>query len=289
MSDFEVISWRRKNQLWLIVYRILCAASVGFLPLFCFYFPVYFEILTSVASDPGSADLIIVKSEGKSLALPVNPWESSSSEGSPILSIELDCARYFALREENYRFRKVRDVPRNFIRFLDMDYVSDHAPREMIEEQAIIRLQYGLNAMKIPESSFFEIAVRHMLSPFYLFQYFAAAVWYAEDYWLYATLILIITVAAIYVTTRETIENLQSLRMLAGSDSTVQALPAETERTTFDLDQHGTFNVFLAFKHFYCYSFAFLKLTKLSSGGCQTYRTGHSVDQRSTTATWTQV
>lgn len=247
-SDFEIISWRRRDPIRLFLYRILSTVSIAILPLFCFYFPVYFDILTSASSDPGHADVVVIKLDGKKQALQVYPWEGEVGEdGSPIVSIELDCVRYFALREEGFRFRKVRDVPRNFTRFLDMDYVSDHAPQEMIDEQAIFRVQYGLNVMRIPESSFSEIAIRHMLSPFYLFQYFAAAVWYAEDYWLYATLILIITFGAIYVTSRESLSNLQSLRMLAGSDSMVQALPAETDKTTYEINLQGKQNTFSVF------------------------------------------
>lgn len=234
-TDFEIISWRRKDSLRLALYRVLSILSVGLLPIFCFYFSVYFDIWTGVICDPGFADLVVIKVDGKKIAVQVQQLERTGSNGSPVVAIELDCIRYFALQEEEYKFRKVRDIPRNFIRFLDIDYVSDHAPKEMVEEQSILRTQYGLNLMKIPESTFMEIAIRHMLSPFYLFQYFAASVWFAEDYWLYAILILIITFAAIFVTTRETISNLHSLRLLAGSDSTVQALAAETDRTTFDL------------------------------------------------------
>lgn len=78
--------------------------------------------------------------------------------------------------------------------------------------------------MKIPESGFIEIGIRHLLSPFYLFQYFAVVVWYVEEYWLFATLILIITLSAVYFTTKESYYNLQQLRQLVGSHNKVELI-----------------------------------------------------------------
>ncbi len=89
--------------------------------------------------------------------------------------------------------------------------------------------QYGLNAMSIPESNFFEIFFKHMLSPFFVFQYFSAIVWFTEEYVAYAVLILLITLVSIYVTTAEEVYNLQRLKTLAGAESTVRIL--ETNRS----------------------------------------------------------
>ena len=98
------------------------------------------------------------------------------------------------------------------------------------EEHRILVTHYGPNQMTIPETTFVEVGIRHMLSPFYIFQYFSAAVWFAENYWLYALLIVLITFSAIYLTTKETMFNLESFRMLAGGQGVVQRVNNQLSR-----------------------------------------------------------
>lgn len=98
---------------------------------------------------------------------------------------------------------------------------------------------YGQNVMKIPETTFFEILLRYLLSPFYLFQYFSVSVWIAEDYWTFALVILFITLIAIYVTAQESLSNLESLRALAGVHGDVQRIKrAEIELGTSPVGPH---------------------------------------------------
>ena len=58
----------------------------------------------------------------------------------------------------------------------------------------------------------------------FVFEYFAAIIWFIEDYIGYAILILVVTVLAIYLLTIETVHNLARLRELAGQENMVRVL-----------------------------------------------------------------
>ena len=75
--------------------------------------------------------------------------------------------------------------------------------------------QYGRNEMVLPEISSCELLIKHALSPFFLFQYFAVGIWMAEGYYVYSVVILAITLASIYLIWSESVFNLERLRELA--------------------------------------------------------------------------
>lgn len=76
--------------------------------------------------------------------------------------------------------------------------------------------------MTIPVRSFYDILLTEALHPFFCFQYFAIIVWSIQDYWIYAIVIFVITVGAIYITTQESHANLRKLRELARIHSDVE-------------------------------------------------------------------
>lgn len=83
--------------------------------------------------------------------------------------------------------------------------------------------------MKIPDVTLVEIFIYNALSPFFLFQYFAVGLWFYEDYILYSVLILVITMFAIYSNASEQVYNLERLKNLAGSESTVPLIGSSSD------------------------------------------------------------
>lgn len=218
-----VPQWRRWDSLHVNIFYTGCVLSAGLLPLYCFYYPKLAQKIQTVQCSEHQAEFVVIDIDGVECVVEVFHFKSAVT-GEHLVVMEVDSIRYIACSKAAYQFSRVPDVPINFPRFCELNYESKFDKSAVHEEYCILSAQYGQNVMRIPESSFLDVAIRHILSPFYLFQYFAAGVWYAEDYWLYATLILLITFSAIYLTTKESIFNLQSLRMLAGSHNSVKMI-----------------------------------------------------------------
>jgi magnesium-transporting ATPase (P-type) len=170
---------------------------------------------------PEVADILILELDGQKYAPDVIHYKNLRSQEHAVV-IEIDCVRYLASSRDGYQFDRVPEVPSNFARFLTVRYDEEQEQSLLEEERRILSLQYGSNMMLIPESSFAQVLLRQLLSPFFLFQYFAATIWYIEEYWLYATLIVVITLSAAYLNASETMFNLERLRQLAGAQSSVQ-------------------------------------------------------------------
>ena len=59
------------------------------------------------------------------------------------------------------------------------------------QESQIRRTLFGENDIKVPVHSIPVLLVKEILTPFYVFQVFSVCFWYADDYWLYASAILV--------------------------------------------------------------------------------------------------
>lgn len=224
-------SWLKLDPTRAFLYYFSSAGTLGILPIVCFYYPhVYYQIIAVVCS-PEESQFVHVNYNGEEFVCEVEHYQQAT--GEHVFTIEVETVRYSASNRNKYTFHRVPDVPIQFKRFLALDYPSRHHPDELEEEARILKHHYGQNVMKIPETTFFEILLRYLLSPFYLFQYFSVSVWLAEDYWTFALVILFITLIAIYVTAQESLSNLESLRALAGVHGDVQRIKrAEVELGT---------------------------------------------------------
>lgn len=56
---------------------------------------------------------------------------------------------------------------------------------------------YGKNEIKVPVHSIPVLLVKEVLTPFYVFQVFSVALWYSDDYWIYATAILVTSLVSL--------------------------------------------------------------------------------------------
>ena len=221
MGFGEGVEWRRIDPLQNTLFTVYCLLSGGLLPLVTFYAPNLRRRLISKPCHPEVADILILKLDGQEYAPDVIHYKNLRTQEHAVV-IEIDSVRYLASGMDAYQFARVPDVPPGFVRFLTFGYENEQDYEMVDEERRIMSFQYGSNMMLIPESSFFEVLLRQLLSPFFIFQYFASIIWYIEEYWLYATLIVVITLSAAYLNARETMFNLERLRKLAGVQSMVQ-------------------------------------------------------------------
>jgi predicted P-type ATPase len=242
------IKWRKYDNLRLMYYFGLSLVSGGFFLLFCFLYPNFKLRFLSLDCSPQDAEIaVVVTQENNEFISPVERFQNPSNQSEVCLILEADCIRFIASNLEVYTLKQIPIIPVNFSRFLkDAAALSSATPypeyhtEQLFQEYSILIAQYGYNKMKVPESTFMEIGLRHLLSPFYLFQYFAVIVWYVENYWLFASLILIITMAAVYFTTKESVHNLEQLRQLVGSHNTIDIINFRGDLMKKRGDEEGT-------------------------------------------------
>ena len=88
-----------------------------------------------------------------------------------------------------------------------------HYEAGLTEEEGARRAAlYGTNEIQVPMESLGMLLVKEILSPFYVFQIFSIILWYADEYTIYATAILITSVLSIGSALYQTRTNQQNLR-----------------------------------------------------------------------------
>ncbi|CAG5133043.1 unnamed protein product, partial [Candidula unifasciata] len=71
---------------------------------------------------------------------------------------------------------------------------------------------YGLNSIAVHVTPIVVLLFQQMLSPFYIFQVFSTIIWYVDDYYIYATCIVVMTTLSVTVTIYQTRKFERALR-----------------------------------------------------------------------------
>ncbi len=237
--------WLKTDVFRSTIYTVSSVLSLGLLTLYCYYVPLFGLKLTCIPCDPEECDFVVLAVEDTIVGNSVQHYHNSNLHEHLVI-VEIDCIRYVASSQDKYVFAKLSEMPVNFKRFLKKEYSEINDKLLLQEEYQLLSAQYGPNVMYIPDSNFFEISFKKMLSPFFLFQYFSATVWFCESYNLYAVLILVITFVTIYMTAHEELFNLQRLKKLAGVESTVRVVERNRNGSEAQIEgeKHETHTMF---------------------------------------------
>ncbi|CAG2250705.1 Probable cation-transporting ATPase 13A3,Probable cation-transporting ATPase W08D2.5,Probable cation-transporting ATPase 13A4,Cation-transporting ATPase 13A2 [Mytilus edulis] len=88
-------------------------------------------------------------------------------------------------------------------------------------EQSQRRNVYGSNSIQIHVTPIITLLFKEVLSPFYIFQLFSCCLWYADEYYYYASAIVLMSVISITVTVYQTRQMQRALRNTIHSSSIV--------------------------------------------------------------------
>lgn len=81
-----------------------------------------------------------------------------------------------------------------------------------------LRQRYGPNLIDIPIPSIVRLLLVETLHPFYIFQIMSCALWFSDDYYYYASAIVLMSTVSVVWTIIFTRKNLTNLREMARSD-----------------------------------------------------------------------
>ena len=106
----------------------------------------------------------------------------------------MDQYRYFNVKKHKYiwdgqegAFFKCQGLDRN-ISIRELHSYGQGLTEEEGRRRALL---YGRNEIKVPVHGIPLLLVKEILTPFYVFQLFSVSFWYADEYWMYATAIVV--------------------------------------------------------------------------------------------------
>ncbi|MEE6525848.1 hypothetical protein FKM82_026124, partial [Ascaphus truei] len=109
--------------------------------------------------------------------------------------------RYFVQHSVTYYWNDLHQAF-NFLKGLDEGVScaaihSDHSKGLSKEIHNYRKLFYGINEISVKVPSVFKLLVKEVLNPFYIFQLFSVILWSTDEYYYYASAIVIMSVISI--------------------------------------------------------------------------------------------
>lgn len=118
-----------------------------------------------------------------------------------LISYSTDCstARIFNCKQLRYAWNSQTQTF-DKIQGLDVDVLNTYFHQQKglnAQEQIARRLVYGPNEITVPYKDVKTLLFLEVLNPFYVFQIFSVALWFAYDYYYYACVIVLMSVFGI--------------------------------------------------------------------------------------------
>lgn len=151
------------------------------------------------------------------------------SEVDRILELNRKFVRYFITKKikyiwsnESQTFKKLEGLDKN----TKCSYF--HACKGLTYPQQQERVaMFGSNSIQIHVTPIIRILFKEVLSPFYIFQMFSCGIWFADEYYYYASCIVVISVVSISATIYQTRKMQRALRNTIESSTIVSRLHGE--------------------------------------------------------------
>lgn len=226
------VRWLKSDILKQILYALAVICSGGILYLVATNRPGLYLKLTTSECDAGHSEFVRFESDGGEQYTKV---QHHTVDMVRYITFEVFCTRHICVFDENtntWSVNLVPDAPSNFSE--NFVYSATEATKASKPSRFFLQVLYGPNHMQIPMADFSEVLLSNVTSPFYLFQYCALALWFYQEYYAYSCIILLITIGAIYFTTKEEVFNLERLHKLADSFSQVKLIDEQGKASVED-------------------------------------------------------
>ncbi|KAL5013797.1 hypothetical protein ScPMuIL_008067 [Solemya velum] len=152
---------------------------------------------------------------------PLNRYKAKESVTPGPQSLDLDdeskdesLMKYFISKKVKYIwdsdrevFQKIRGLEEN----ISCSYFHETMGSTTVDQEKR-RVLYGMNEISVHVTPIFVLLFKQILSPFYIFQVFSCSLWYADEYYYYASAIVLMSVTSIVVTIYQTRKMQRALR-----------------------------------------------------------------------------
>ncbi|KAK9371108.1 hypothetical protein V1509DRAFT_613613 [Lipomyces kononenkoae] len=222
----------KSSQVRIFIFTILCICTGGLAYLILRWLPRYRVYLTGYKVPLSKCDWVVLENQWGELSFhniikrrynfpmssvfnirkdPDKP--SSELDTDPLMPV----LQYF-----DYRYMRLilHPIEGKFmlnndwrdVSWTDINAIRDGLESVTIEERGLV---FGENSIDIEDKTIPELLVEEVLHPFYIFQLFSMILWALDQYYYYATCILVISVISITNTLVETKSNMRRLREIS--------------------------------------------------------------------------
>lgn len=217
------MSWVRFCLWKAILFYIACVLSAGILVVVFVNYPYVRLMYTTDSCTAEVADYATMQEDGEERRyLEVEHY--TVTEGK-FACFEFNGIRFSASSAENWTLKQIPSEPVNFT---EQFIVSEDFTK--LPSRDFLIATFGYNRMKIQAADVLTVSVQEILSPFYIFQYFAVGWWIYTEYVIYSVIVLFITIMSITFCIKAKLFNLKRLHDLAGYEH--QIIPYNRETKT---------------------------------------------------------
>ncbi|XP_062618648.1 polyamine-transporting ATPase 13A3-like [Saccostrea cucullata] len=156
--------------------------------------------------------------------------EGQLSAFDRVLELNRSMIRYFITKKVKYiwdsdsqTFKKLEGLDKN----TKCSYFHGCKGLNYAQQQERMTM-FGSNSIQIHVTPIIRLLFKEVLSPFYIFQLFSCGIWFADEYYYYASCIVVISVVSITVTIYQTRKMQRALRNTIESSTIVTKLTGDT-------------------------------------------------------------
>ena len=215
-------SWVRRSLWKTILFYFACIASGGILVVLFVNYPYIRFLLTTEschAEDADYATQLIPGEERQYFEV-----EHFNVPEGKLVCFESTGIRFRASSTNNWTIEQVPTEPENFTQ----TFIVNQDFKTLPSRDSLVA-NFGLNKMKIQAADVLTVSVQEILSPFYIFQYFAVGWWFYTEYVIYSVIVLFITAMSIVFCIKAKLFNLKRLHDLAGYEHQIVPYNRETK------------------------------------------------------------
>ncbi|KAJ2629056.1 hypothetical protein H4R22_003548 [Coemansia sp. RSA 1290] len=212
-------------------YRLVGVLTLGIVPLLCRWVPRWHIWWTMCPDNLGDAEFAVITDEFGAVSVEQirRQWYGGTLESvfgsltrkGPLYKHNDDVVRYLSMfTHRYYRFVFHPYLDRFLPNTCWMDSTWTRSPLSIrsglsCSVQNLRQTIFGPNSMDIQEKSIGRLLVDEVLNPFYMFQVGSIILWCFDNYYYYASCILLISVSGIVETLVETRRNTRKIKEMA--------------------------------------------------------------------------
>uniref|UniRef100_A0A0K0EAT2 Cation-transporting ATPase n=1 Tax=Strongyloides stercoralis TaxID=6248 RepID=A0A0K0EAT2_STRER len=269
-----------------IIFYILSILTVGLLPLFCYWYPQFKTYLISKKCKIFNADQILIEENKSYNVKNVNIIQSDIPFEIPFKNtiLKVKTLQTFSYRKINFIWHEKEKTYVSVASICDNIYIKKF--HDILESnsglddntvQSIEKL-YGKNLIEVKVTPFLLIALKEFLSPFYIFQVFSVAIWFSDEYVLYASIIVFISFVSIFTESWSIQKEQKKLSEMVHNETTVDVIRNNGQVVTLNSSDLVPGDLFVVPK----YDYTLQCDAVLVSGSCiinESMLTGESVPE----------